>query len=790
GKFTTRDFVENTSKNLLKHANPKAFDPKPFIRTFERSIDELLKLRETVTEQSKDLEATVQLTEAGHRKKLHELKTTFEDVVHSFENLETRINEVGNTAIRIGEQLETIDRQRLRASESKELIEYFMEFNKGDISRLESLRAQGTEGQFKASIIARRLNTIAKEVDIPGAEDAGARIEKYCEVLEKELLDQFDKAYRQKDAKTMHNCAKILQEFNGCESCIRLYVNQHQFFITKVNLSQSTEFLTSSSWSDLPNPQVPPPPVDQGLVNLYQEIRTTVKQEAEVINVVFPDPVGVMQVFLQRIFAQLIQTYLESLLLHAENNSTLAYLRCLVAAHIATKELVEDLKGLDMRQKGLSNTSYLDANEASHNSGTIAEILEQCIRDLFVPYTEGDRYIEKEKKSLGELYSSLLLQFTAYYTQQKQLRAGSLLGRAFNQITLYSNTNLMDVPTTEDDGNLSVNSAMLMLKIHAEAIRRAMKLSPFTELPKFAGVLFHVLLDNIGKQYIETALDTCLDQISVMDPKSEFFFKPFSVIKITGEIIHIVQNHFQSAILPLASPSLTMHRDLTSDKNRFMIGVENKINLTVQKMIDAIIARLNYLLSRQKKVDFRPRDEDDVIASLATAPCNNCVECLKKVHTNVSKCLDGKNMEHFLTEIGNSFHSMLLEHFKKFSVSPAGGLVLTKDIAKYQETITIFKLSQLDERFEMLRQLGNLFIVKPEILKSVLNEGYLANVDIKYILPYLQARTDFKSAGIDTLLGATIEIGTGERNFNEKAKARLAAMGLNISLGSDYYLWS
>ncbi|RIB24859.1 exocyst complex protein [Gigaspora rosea] len=787
GKFTTRDFVENMSKNLLKHANPKAFDPKPFIRTFERSIDELLKLRETVTEQSKDLEATVQLTEAGHRKKLHELKTTFEDVVHSFETLESRINEVGNTAIRIGEQLETIDRQRLRASESKDLIEYFMAFNKGDISRLDDLRTQGTEGQFKASIIARRLNTIAKEVDIPGGEDAGARIEKYCEILEKELLDQFDKAYRQKDKQTMRNCAKILQEFNGCESCVKLYVNQHEFFITKVNLSQSNEFLTSSSWNDLPNPQVPPPPVDQGLVNLYQEIRTTVKQEAQIINVVFPDPVGVMQVFLQRIFAQLIQTYLESLLSHAESNSTLAYLRSLVAAHTATKELVEDLKGLDMRQKGLSDTSYSDANDESQNSGTIAEILEQCIRDLFVPYTEGDRYIEKEKKSLGELYSSLLLQFTAYYTQQKQLRAGSLLGRAFNQI--YSNTNLMDVQTTEDDGNLSVNYAMLILKIHAEAIRRAVKLSPFTELPKFAGVLFYVLLEYIGKQYIETALDTCLDQISVMDPKSELHFKSFSVIKVAGDIIHLAQNHFQSAILPLASPSLTMHRDLTSDKNRFMMGVENKINSTAQKMIDAIISRLNYLLSRQKKVDFRPRDEDDVIASLATAPCNNCVECLKKVHASISQCLDGKNMEHVLTEIGNSFHSMLLEHFKKFSVSPAGGLVLTKDIAKYQETITIFKVPKLDERFEMLRQLGNLFIVKPEILKSVLNEGYLAKVDIKYILPYLQARTDFKSAGIDTLLGATIETGTGERNFNEKAKARLAAMGLNISLGGDY-LWS
>ncbi|CAG8724518.1 8739_t:CDS:2, partial [Acaulospora morrowiae] len=313
---------------------------------------------------------------------------------------------------------------------------------------------------------------------------------------------------------------------------------------------------------------------------------------------------------------------------------------------------------------------------------------------------------------------------------------------------------------------------------------RSVQLSPPSELTKFVRVLFHTFLEFIGKQYVELALDTCLDQIATIDPKSEPDFKPFSVIKNSHSIIHLSQNHFQAAILPLASSSLPIHRDLTFDKNRFMMGVENKMNLAVQRTIEAIIARLNHLLSRQKKVDFRPKDEDDNIANLATAPCNACVECLKKVQTNASQLLDGKNLEHFLTEIGIAFYSMLLEHFKKFNVSAAGGLVLRKDIAKYQENIASFKIPQLDERFEMLRQLGNLFVVKPEILKSVLNEGYLAKLDIKYILPYLQVRTDFKSAGIDTLLGATAETGTGERNFNEKAKARLAAMGLSIGPAS------
>lgn len=57
-----------------------------------------------------------------------------------------------------GEQLETIDKQRSRASESKELIEYFMAFNRGDISQLEYLRTQnGREGQFKVRFICEHI---------------------------------------------------------------------------------------------------------------------------------------------------------------------------------------------------------------------------------------------------------------------------------------------------------------------------------------------------------------------------------------------------------------------------------------------------------------------------------------------------------------------------------------------------------------------------------------------------------------------------------------------------------
>lgn len=64
--------------------------------------------------------------------------------------------------------------------------------------------------------------------------------------------------------------------------------------------------------ADLSNPFVPPPEVDTSLVKLYDDIRITVRKEARIISTVFPQPASVMQVFLQRVFAQSVSRNSES----------------------------------------------------------------------------------------------------------------------------------------------------------------------------------------------------------------------------------------------------------------------------------------------------------------------------------------------------------------------------------------------------------------------------------------------------------------------------------------------
>ena len=77
------------------------------------------------------------------------------------------MNEVGRTAIRIGEQMESVHQQRQRAQAAYDLIDYYNQFAKDDTTRLDALKKEGKEGRRKVAVLLRRLATVAKEVDLP-----------------------------------------------------------------------------------------------------------------------------------------------------------------------------------------------------------------------------------------------------------------------------------------------------------------------------------------------------------------------------------------------------------------------------------------------------------------------------------------------------------------------------------------------------------------------------------------------------------------------------------------------
>ena len=74
-----------------------------------------------------------------------------------------------------------------------------------------------------------------------------------------------------------------------------------------------------------------------------------------------------------------------------------------------------------------------------------------------------------------------------------------------------------------------------------------------------------------------------------------------------------------------------------------------------------------------------------------------------------------------------------------------GDELTRRDLASYQDVVSSFAIPALSERFDMLRQLGNLFIVQPNVLKSYMTESYLGRIDTRLLRPYLQQRSDWST---------------------------------------------
>lgn len=255
--------------------------------------------------------------------------------------------------------------------------------------------------------------------------------------------------------------------------------------------------------------------------------------------------------------------------------------------------------------------------------------------------------------------------------------------------------------------------------------------------------LSKVLSEAIGRTFIETALDSALARLDMGDTRTEPDLTVLSVLRPADLVCHLWQRYSSTALVPLAGSAVGVRRELATFNQHNVVRMEGKINAVIEKAIDCITNWLAFLLTKQKRNDYKPKNDELSFARTNTEPCELCCEFLGSVREAVSSSLSGRNEETVLTEVGVAFHSLLLDHYKRFPVNPTGGLMLTKDLASYQDAMTAYDIPALDDRFVMLRQLGNCFIVQPEVLRSFMTESHLGRIDARLLRPYLAQRSDW-----------------------------------------------
>ncbi|KAJ6089307.1 hypothetical protein N7467_004523 [Penicillium canescens] len=784
--FIVKEFIEALSDTAISTrrsvaaaagATNQPFDPKPLIRAFESAQRRLGELSGDLEIRENELSAAVRRAEAQHSQNLTTLGKKLRHTIESFQQLDTSLNGgglenaggTGNMAVETGKRLEELDRQRRRALDAHFLIECWDGVsNRGEISLLENLRRSGT-GEAASTVRPAELagtsgscewrlrgSSSSEDLSESSTPRRNTReiIEKFSETLEKDLLKQFDDFYRKANFDGMKDCATVLQDFNGGASVIALFVNQHQFFIDRSQLVTEEVGGDPESWEKLADPDAELPGVESSLQSLIDEVKVVVQEESAIIKRAFPYYEQVLGKFLQRVFQQSIQQRLEMVLEKASGASSLAFLRCLQSSRGYISALIEDLKA-----HGL--TEHPDPV-----SSQTAVLLDQQLEELFVPYFVGSSYIEREKRTLEELFNSLLFRFTSYHARRKKAattfmaslsRAGTELLSAtrdafINRLDspevsptqrrvllhiaklndLPETVRLTEIKLTEEDGQPNLSDAKRMLKWLAEAVGRGLELSVNSDTPKDVSALLNLLLVTMGDGYVDVCLDAALEAATAQESgKAEPDFTYLLSVRTTISITTLMVMCVHAVLLPLSTGSITTRRDMEKRTSQTTSRIEDKVNTIEQKTIDATFAWVSRLLSGQKKNDFRPRESDNAawLEMLQTPTCASICAFLTRLHNIARTSLpsSGANIRQFLTEIALGLRGLLLEHFKRFSVSGPGGLMVTKDMTQYTD---LLKSWDIDEEakgpggaLDVLLEVGSLFVIGVEALRERIRGG-------------------------------------------------------------------
>ncbi|EON96872.1 putative exocyst complex component protein [Phaeoacremonium minimum UCRPA7] len=822
--FIVRDFVDTLAETAVpvnRRSGPaqQIFDPKPLIRTFENALSQLASLTEDLQEKESEILSQVRRAEIQHDQTLDTLGRKLDQSMAQFEALDLSLNISngtngydrssrsdggGNLAVQIGEKLEELDRKRRRALDANFLIQCWTEVSEtGQLTSLEEIQRQGgAENKVRCAVIARQLMRISQRLDptswgqTNGFRQNGVTngvtgtsrkhntrevLEKFCEILEQDLLTQFNNSYRRQNFDDMMECAKVLHDFNGGNSVIAVFVNQHQFFIDRDQLMSDEVTTDGEMWEQLADPDSDPPGVEPSLQSLVDEVKIVMQEESFIIKRAFPFYETVLVKFIQRVFQQSIQQRLEMVLEKANTISSLAFLRSLHASRTYISALIEDLK-----THGLTE-------HPEPCSAQISQTLDQQMEELFVPYLVGSSYIERERKSLEEMYSSLLFKYTIYHSRRKKAPTGFMAAIAQQGSQLLASAkdayierldsseltptqkammlrvaglqdagNKNEIEVSEEDGLLSVANAKRMMTWLAESVRRTLELGSASDTPKDVSVLLNLLLTSMGQVYVETALDAALDAATSQEnAKVEPDITYLPAVRPAVTITHIMSRFITTVLIRLAEGNTTVRRSMEAQIKMGLDSIEKKTNSVMKSTVDVALNWVSRSLTTQRKLDFRPRDNEleGIVDSLQTPTCLTICTFLGRVATLAAQAIDGHNLELFSSELALGVHKLLFEHFKKFQVNATGGLMVTKDVSKYVSTLKEWPLTkEVQSIVEVLTEIGYLFIIGPEALRERsrnLGSGpsgpgrKLQKADFK---AFVQRRDDSSSVGIQSVL--------------------------------------
>lgn len=794
GGRTITEFVEELSKDHIQKGaevnNLEYLDPKPYIRTFESTLRHLKHLAEEALRQKDEAAKDVEEYELNHSKNVLKLSSQVEDIVSNFDLLDQEISSITKRIDPLNQALNKITNSRERSIEAIFLIRAYHGFyTKEKYEPLEKLRnATSMDQKMKCATTVKNLIKLAKKIssltgNIPKVEKCVVTIEKYGETMEKALIDRFEIASDNEEYEEMGKNAKLLFEFNGGSSVVLAFINKSDLFLDdEAETNGISSILDDDNlWKALDDPATQIHDIFKGdaTERRLNSLKVSIKFQARIMRTVFENPTPVFKIMIQRIYALMILNKVSTLLLYSQQAGSLAHVRVLHDLYILIGDFTRDMK------------EFFVTNEFDE-SNDIGSTLDQCFADLFIDTLSDNSYFLLEKDMLEDVIFSIAHPFNtmnerAISKKELEMRLQEIENESStlnmtaigvqNETSERSKSNFVDsrrvrkfrefVKTRLD---LSMNNrteapnreqevpsaakAQIVLTLATETTARVLELSP-QKASEFALEILEILILAFGGLYVacglEVAYDKALQEKANASLPQSPQFNYLWVFKLTSEILLMLSSCIKGILLPCAVNNPPVRSRMISLTNNFVQKCESSLNLILECVMSLLSDRIGHLLSSQKKKDFLC----DTIDSNQdfTDTCDSISDLLIHIQSIFKLHLTKDNYTNALIKIGMITLNLLLDHFKKFLVNTTGGIVLTQDVIRYQSVIDSWEIPELSERFQLLREISNLFTVQPNLINSLIVEGHLAGLKISTVRQYISKRTDFSPSYIERFFG-------------------------------------
>lgn len=695
--FDPEEFVERlawrtTGGTGISNKQNEDFEPMVLHDAFEQAIRDLKMLDEMTQKKSERLEMMCKEEEKRHWQKIAELQTKNKASLSSFQTLDERINYVATKVVHLGDQLESVNTPRARAVEAQKLMIYFAEFlSPGPL--ISEVFTDKSQLNQSADVI-QKLNLIAQELPIGKFEKAKQRIAQKYDEIERSLIEEFVKAHRADNKARMKEIAGILSHFKSYSQCVDAFIEQ----------SQLGAFVGRDVFADV--------------IPLCEKNSTIMKQ-------VFTNPEQVMAKFVLNIYHGKLQEHIQVKL--ADRSNPEPYLKNLYELYFKTTKLSNDLVVFSM------------GNDNAFLSKLTKNIFQKSL----------DSYVSIETRCLKDKCSNILQRY--YETKNHQKKSIQSGGRMFD---IYTNIQAIGTRVNVNIGSsaesyggetfLSEEVSINLLQESKMAFKRCQMLSRQSDLPGNSAQILDILFQFLCVEHIDYALELGLQGIPSAESKNpEIYF--FDIVRQCNAIMHLMEKQFNDSLVPLVV-STPKHGDCLQKKKNIVEHMELKLDLGLDRTLTAIIAWVkNLLQTEQKKNYFKPEVEDNVLP-VASGVCRKVVQFVNGQVEKIKDCLDGKNVEAVLLELGSRFHRVIFDHLLQFQYSFVGAMLVICDVNEYRKCIQDFNIILLNTLFDTLHALCNLLVVVPENLKKVCNSDQLSGVERSVILNFVQLRADHKTA--------------------------------------------